>query len=105
MPGRGLRQGWKKLLHKAEYALFRLSQSTIIVTMTVKEPVAPLTEKELERNLRAVDQAIAQQRLEGLTVSESTVEDMRRAARGEIPADEVIANIYGRFEHVAILKR
>ena len=105
MPGRGLRQGWKKLLHKAEYALFRFSQSTIIVTMTVKEPVAPLTEKELERNLRAVDQAIAQQRLEGLTVSESTVEDMRRAARGEIPADEVIANIYGRFEHVAILKR
>jgi hypothetical protein len=41
----------------------------------------------------------------GLSVSDSTVEDMRRAARGEIPADEVIANIYARFEHVTILKR
>ena len=73
--------------------------------MTVKEPIARLSEKELERNLQAVDHAIAQQRLEGLRVSDSTVEDMRRAARGEIPADEVIANIYARFEHVAILKR
>ena len=73
--------------------------------MTVKEPVAQLTDMDLERDLRAVDHAIAQQRLEGLTVSEKAVEDMRRAARGEIPADEVIANIYGRFEHVAILKR
>jgi hypothetical protein len=73
--------------------------------MTVKEPVVRLTEKELERNLRAVDHAIAQQRLEGLTVSESTVEDMRRAAHGEIPADEVIANIYARFGHVTLLER
>jgi hypothetical protein len=72
--------------------------------MTVKEPIAQLSEKELERNLRAVDHAIAQQRLEGLTVSESTVEDMRRAARGEIPADEVIANIYARFGDVPILR-
>jgi len=73
--------------------------------MTVKEPVTRLSEKELERNLRAVGHAVAQQRLEGLTVSESTVEDMQRAARGEIPASEVIANIYARFEHVALLRR
>jgi hypothetical protein len=73
--------------------------------MTVKEPVARLTEKELECNLRAVEHAIAQQRLEGLTVSESTVEDMRRAAHCEIPADEVIANIYARFGHVTLLER
>jgi hypothetical protein len=73
--------------------------------MTVKEPIARLSEKELERKLQAVDHAIAQQRLEGLKVSDSTVEDMRRAARVEIPADEVIANIYARFGHVTILKR
>jgi antitoxin VbhA-like protein len=73
--------------------------------MTVKEPVARLSEKELERNLRAVDHAIAQQRLEGLTVSESTVADMRRAAHGAIPADEVIANIYARFGHVTLFER
>lgn len=49
--------------------------------MTVKEPVVQLSEKELERNLRAVEHAVAQQRLEGSTVSEATAEDMRRAAR------------------------
>ena len=76
-----------------------------MVTMTVKEPVARLTGEELERNQRAVDHAIAQQRLEGLTVSESTIEDMRRAARGEIPARDVIVNIYARFGHVALLER
>jgi hypothetical protein len=58
----------------------------------------------LQWNLRAVDHAIAQQRLEGLTVSESTVADMRRAARGEIPAEQVIANIYARFGNVPIFR-
>jgi len=72
--------------------------------MAVKEPITQLSKQEVERNLRAVDHAIAQQALEGLTVSESTVEDMRRAARGEIPADEVVANIYARFKHVPILR-
>ena len=72
--------------------------------MAVKEPITQLSKQEVERNLRAVDHAIAQQTLEGLTVSESTVEDMRRAARGEIPADEVVANIYARFQHVPILR-
>ena len=72
--------------------------------MTFEKPVVQLSEKDLENSLRAVEHAVAQQRLEGLTVSESTVEDLRRAARGEIPADEVIANIYARFDHVAILR-
>ena len=60
--------------------------------------VERISEVELERNLRAVEHAIAQQRLEGLTVSESTVEDMRRAARGEIADEDVIANIYARYK-------
>jgi hypothetical protein len=40
--------------------------------------------------MRAVAHAVAQQELEGLKVSEVTLEDMRRAARGEIPPDQVI---------------
>jgi hypothetical protein len=63
-----------------------------------------LTEQELQRNMRAVAHAIAQQELEGLTVSKSTVGDMRRAARGEIETDEVIRNIYRRFKNVPIFR-
>jgi Antitoxin VbhA len=61
-----------------------------------------LTEQEVQRNLRAVAHAIAQQELEGLKVSEATVEDMYRAARGEIDAEEVRLNIYRRFKNVPI---
>ena len=63
-----------------------------------------LTEQEVQRNLRAVAHAIAQQELEGLKVSEATVEDMRRASLGEIGSDEVIRNIYRRFQNVPILR-
>jgi hypothetical protein len=62
------------------------------------------TEPEVERNMRAVAHAVAQQELEGLKVSEATLEDMRRAARGEIPPDQVIGNIYARFKHVPIFR-
>jgi hypothetical protein len=65
-----------------------------------------LTEQEIQRNMRDVAHAIAQQELEGLKVSEATVEDMRRAARGEIPSDKVIHNIHARLnQHVQILRR
>jgi Antitoxin VbhA len=63
-----------------------------------------MTQLELERNLRAVDHAIAQQRLEGLTVSESAAADMRRAARGEISDEQVIANLYAEFPNVPIFR-
>ncbi len=64
-----------------------------------------LTEQEIERNRRDVAHAIAQQELEGLKVSKATVEDMQRAARGEIDADEVIRNIHARLKHAQILRR
>lgn len=64
-----------------------------------------LNQQEVERNMRAVAHAIAQQELEGLRVSEATIKDMRRAARGEIRSDDVIRNIYGRFQHAPILRR
>jgi hypothetical protein len=63
-----------------------------------------LTEQQVQRNMRSVAHAIAQQELEGLTVSKATVEDMRRAARGEIETDEVIRNIYRRFHNVPIIR-
>jgi hypothetical protein len=66
--------------------------------------MTPFTEQEVQRNMRAVAHAIAQQELEGLKVPESTMADLRRAARGEIDADEVIRNIYGRFKNVPIFR-
>jgi hypothetical protein len=65
-----------------------------------------LSEQEIQRNMLDVAHAIAQQELEGLKVSDATVEDIRRAARGEIPSDEVIHNIHARLnQHVQILRR
>jgi len=49
--------------------------------------------------MRAVAHAV-----KGLKVSEATLEDMRRAARGEIHPDQVIGNIYARFKHVPIFR-
>jgi hypothetical protein len=63
-----------------------------------------ISEAELERRMLAVDNAVAQQRLEGLTVSEETVEDLRRSARGEVSIDQVIESIHARLNHVAILR-
>ncbi len=61
-----------------------------------------LTEAEIERNLRAVTHAIAQQELEGLRVPAETVEDMRRIARGEMSNDDLIRKLYSRFPNVPI---
>ncbi|MGA8593649.1 MAG: hypothetical protein WB676_02800 [Bryobacteraceae bacterium] len=47
-----------------------------------------LTDDEIRRNMRAVADAIAQQELEGLTVSPETTADMESAARGEIDSAE-----------------
>jgi hypothetical protein len=63
------------------------------------------TERDIHRNMRSVAHAIAQQELEGLKVPESTVADLHRAARGEIDTDEVIRNIYRRFQNVSLLRQ
>ncbi|OQW45421.1 MAG: hypothetical protein A4C66_01570 [Nitrospira sp. HN-bin3] len=63
-----------------------------------------LTEADIERNLRAVTHAIAQQALEGLTVPPETVEDMRKIARGEMSNDDLIRKLYSRFPHVPIFQ-
>ena len=50
-------------------------------------------------NLRAVENAIAQQRLEGLEVPPDVAEEMKRAARGEIDIEEGIRNTILKFTH------
>ncbi len=61
-----------------------------------------LSGQDIERNMRAVAHAIAQQELEGLKVPESTVADLHRVARGEIDMDEVIRNI---LRNVPLLRK
>jgi len=56
-------------------------------------------EQKISRNLDAVEDAVAQQRLEGLEVPPDVVEEMKRAARGEIEIEEGIRNTIRRFTH------
>ena len=63
-----------------------------------------LTEADIQRNLDAVDDAVAQQALEGLTVPAETVEDMRKIARGEMSNDDLIRKLYSRFPNVPIFQ-
>lgn len=67
--------------------------------------MATFTERDIQRNLRSVAHAIAQQELEGLKVPPSTVTDLHRAARGEIDTDEVIRNIHRRVRNVSLLRQ
>jgi hypothetical protein len=64
--------------------------------------MAGLTGRETSAR-RAVAHAIARRELEGLKVPESTVADLRRAARGEIGTDEMIRNIPRQSKNVRIL--
>ena len=65
----------------------------------------PLSKDEIERNMRDVAHAIAQQELEGLHVSEATIEDMKRAAQNEIRSDDVIRNIHARVKNGQVLRQ
>ena len=56
-------------------------------------------EEKISRNLQAVENAVAQQRLEGLEVPPDVIEEMKRAARGEIGIEEGIRNTVRRFTH------
>ncbi|MGA2026020.1 MAG: antitoxin [Syntrophobacteraceae bacterium] len=56
-------------------------------------------EQKISQNLKAVDNAVAQQRLEGLEVPPDVVEEMKRAAKGEVEIEEGIRNTVRRFTH------
>jgi hypothetical protein len=55
--------------------------------------------QKISQNLQAVDNAIAQQRLEGLEVPPDVVQEMKRAAKGEIDIEEGIRNTILKFTH------
>lgn len=61
-----------------------------------------MREQQISRNLEAVANAVAQQTLEGLRVPPDVVEEMKRAARGEIEIEDGIRNTLRRFTHVKI---
>jgi hypothetical protein len=63
-----------------------------------------LSERDIQRNTRAIAHAIAQQELEGLKAPAPTDADLRRAARGEIDTDEVIRNIHRRIRNASLLR-
>ncbi len=63
-----------------------------------------LSNKELNANKRAFEHAVAQQALEGLTVPKAALDDMKRAAKGEITTSEAIRNAHARFSNVKIFK-
>ena len=56
-------------------------------------------EQKISQKLKAVENAVAQQTLEGLEVPPDVVEEMKRAARGEIEIEEGIRNTVRRFTH------
>ncbi len=67
-------------------------------------PMTTLSEQDIQRNMRAVAHAIAQQELEGLTVPAETVADLERVARGEIDTDEARRNLQRRSTNDQILQ-
>lgn len=57
------------------------------------------SEQKTKRKLRAVANAVAQQRIEGLVVPPDVVEEMKRAARGEITIEDGIYYTFRKFAH------
>ena len=61
-----------------------------------------IRKQQISHNLKAVANAVAQQTLEGLEVPPDVVEEMKRAARGEIEVEDGIRNTIRRFTHVKV---
>lgn len=52
--------------------------------------------------IRALDNAIAQQRFEGLLPSKEVIEDLKHVINGQLTIDDVIANIGRRYHDAQI---
>jgi len=61
-----------------------------------------MTKSERAAHRRALDHAVAQQRLEGLTMSPETVAALKRVAKGKISTSDVIHELYTRYAHVKV---
>ncbi len=74
------------------------------IGMATVDQTVRVSASELEQRMLGVENAIAQQELEGLTVSSETQEDLLSAARGEISIEQVIKSIHTRLKHDSILR-
>ncbi len=63
-----------------------------------------MTQSEILKNQRAVQHAVAQQRLEGLIVPAEALGDLNRVARGEITIADALHAAQIRFNHVEIFQ-
>jgi hypothetical protein len=61
-----------------------------------------MTDTEILKNQRAVEHAIAQQRLEGLMVPPEVIDDLQRVARGEMTTADALHAAHARFDHAEI---
>ena len=74
---------------------------TFMIQYTITKG-ARMTDVEKVRNQRAVEHAIAQQRLEGLAVPPEAMHDLQSMARGEMTLAEALHAAHIRFDHVQI---
>jgi hypothetical protein len=76
-----------------------LGEGVIKIKEQLEAP-AMTEEQKISQNLKAVENAVAQQRLEGLEVPPEIIEEMNRAARGEIEIEEGIRNTLRKYRRV-----
>ena len=61
-----------------------------------------MNKNEVEKNLKAVENALAQQHLEGLSPSKQVISDLERVAHGEISISKVLKDIKQRLKNYQI---
>jgi hypothetical protein len=80
-------------IHKLSSEFFEVMCYIIVEVLTMP------SEQKIKQNVRAVENAIAQQRLEGLEVPADIIAEMQRAARGENEIEEGISATIRKFAH------
>jgi len=55
--------------------------------------------------MQDVNNALAQSRLEGLTVPQETVEDMKRIVKGEVTIEQCIAKALKKYSHDKVRRK
>ena len=63
-----------------------------------------MTRAEILKSKGALENALTQQRLEGLKVSLETFALLTRVAKGEIPMSVAFGSLYARYARVKVLK-
>jgi len=63
------------------------------------------SEQEIQWKLKCAENALAQQRLEGLEPSKESTADLERVARGEISFEEAMENIKRRYSNGILEQR